>query len=214
MWDEWLKTDEGMKMLQVIGDRIERQLQQFAPSIRGSLRPGASEATLRQVEALLPVTLPEEVKILYRIHDDQGDQTYYEECTGHVDGRFFSPLLTLYHGWLINRLDFGLPDGHTHLPCLAGERAFADWHPQWLPFMSHRMGPTCCIDLAPGPHGRMGQILFHNDRYWDSPDSLAPDHASIRVIAFGIEEFFTNVAHDLEMGVSTFDEATGMLWSK
>jgi hypothetical protein len=34
------------------------------------------------------------------------------------------------------------------------------------------------------------------------------------VIAFGIEEFFTNVAHDLEMGVSTFDEATGMLWSK
>ncbi|GHO96575.1 hypothetical protein KSF_066230 [Reticulibacter mediterranei] len=76
------------------------------------------------------------------------------------------------------------------------------------------MGPAYCIDLAPGPNGRRGQILFHNDRYRDYPDPLAPDHGSIRVVAQGIEEFFSNLADDLGSGVYTFDEATGMLWSK
>jgi cell wall assembly regulator SMI1 len=201
-------------MLPAIWDRIERLLQQLAPPIRESLQPGASETTLHQVEVFLPVTLPEEVKTLYRIHDGQGDHNYYRECTGLVDGWFFSPLLTLCHSWLINRLDFGLPGGHTHFPCLTRERASVDWHPQWLPFMSHQMGPAYCIDLAPGPTGRRGQILFHNDCYCNYPDPHAPGHSSIRVVASGIEEFFSKLADDLEVGVYTFDEATGRLWSK
>lgn len=137
-------------------------------------------------------------------------------CTGVlVDGWSFFSLKRLCYYWLIQRNDLGLPVSSSNPPVAwpTLECASVLWHPNWLPFMQHGSGPQYCIDLAPGPHGRMGQILLYNDRYHDTPGPFgrAP---SLQVVAPGIQEFFSTLANDLEAGRYAFDEATEMLWSK
>src|SRR5690349_9473850 len=92
-----------------IWSRIETMLKKLAPEIYSSLQPGASETTLGQVEAFIPITLPQEVKALYRLHDGQADRTYLEECTGLVNGWLFLPLKQMCYAWLMDRNDLGLP---------------------------------------------------------------------------------------------------------
>jgi cell wall assembly regulator SMI1 len=189
--------------MQDIWKRIEAQLQHLAPSVKEGLRPGASEALLRQIEEYIPITLPEEVKALYRIHDGQ---------TGLLINQwYFLSLKKMCVAWLLQGTDYGIPvESPTQGAYYAGY-----WHAHWLPFMGNSMGPMYCIDLAPGPEGRMGQILFYKEnRSREYPDPLSPGRSSIRVVASGIEEFFSNLANDLEAGIYTFDEETGMLWSQ
>jgi cell wall assembly regulator SMI1 len=234
-----------MDVMQSIWNRIETQLQRLAPEVREHLWPGASEATLRQVETWIPIELPEEVKAVYRIHDGQAEPTirrvedyaslsllfgieipeevkaYYRRpdvprCTGAlVDGWSFLSLKRLCYYWLIQRNDLGLPVSWSNSPVTWStlECASVIWHPNWLPFMLHASGLQYCIDLAPGPHGRMGQILLYNDRYDDVSGPFGPS-PFLKVVAPGIQEFFSALANDLEVGRYAFDEATEMLWSK
>src|SRR3712207_8524642 len=51
--------------------RIERWLAEFAPDVLKSLQPAATEEQISNAEAALGVTLPEEVRASYRIHDGQ-----------------------------------------------------------------------------------------------------------------------------------------------
>lgn len=33
------------------------------------------------------------------------------------------------------------------------------WHPMWVPFGNNDMADSLCVDLAPGPNGRIGQVI-------------------------------------------------------
>lgn len=58
--------------MQTIWKRIEDWLTIHAPELTSLLQPGVSEEDLRQTEALLNVTFPEEIKASYRIHNGSG----------------------------------------------------------------------------------------------------------------------------------------------
>src|SRR5262249_20266200 len=58
-----------------VWDRIHRWVRDTAPEVLESLRPGAAEGRIRAAEEAMGVTLPEEVKAAYRIHDGQAGST-------------------------------------------------------------------------------------------------------------------------------------------
>src|SRR3954467_14721384 len=57
--------------MKCVWDRIHAWLRDNAPEVLASLRPGASEGAIRAAERELGVTLPEDVREFYRIHDGQ-----------------------------------------------------------------------------------------------------------------------------------------------
>lgn len=61
--------------MQTIWKRIEDWLHMHAPELVSLLQPGASEESIRQTEALLHVTFPEDIKASYRIHNGSGDRS-------------------------------------------------------------------------------------------------------------------------------------------
>lgn len=52
-------------------DKVHAWLNVHAPEVVASLRPGATEADLNEVEHQLEVQLPAALRVLYRIHDGQ-----------------------------------------------------------------------------------------------------------------------------------------------
>jgi cell wall assembly regulator SMI1 len=57
--------------MKTIWDRIHTWLAFHAPAVLASLRPGASERQVRAAEEAMQVTLPDDVRACYRIHDGQ-----------------------------------------------------------------------------------------------------------------------------------------------
>src|SRR5262249_39429588 len=61
----------GRSTMKQIWERIHTWLRQHAPAVLDSLRPGATEETLRAAEEAMGVKLPADVRQSYRIHDGQ-----------------------------------------------------------------------------------------------------------------------------------------------
>src|SRR5262249_32244088 len=61
----------GRIAMKTIWDRIHTWLRQHAPDLEADLYPGASEEDLAEAERALGLTLPEDVKAAYRIHNGQ-----------------------------------------------------------------------------------------------------------------------------------------------
>src|SRR5689334_13626996 len=62
-----------MQSMRAIWDRIEAWLKVQAPAVMNRLQPGATDGDIQQVEALLGVVLPEDLKASYRIHNGTDD---------------------------------------------------------------------------------------------------------------------------------------------
>lgn len=65
------------------------------------------------------------------------------------------------------------------------------WHPGWVPLLRSDSGVRLCLDLAPGPAGRIGQIIQLD---FDSGDQCPP------VIASSWQALLSTFAQDLEAG--------------
>jgi cell wall assembly regulator SMI1 len=65
------------------------------------------------------------------------------------------------------------------------------WHPRWIPLLRSDSGVRLCLDLAPGPAGRIGQIIQLD---FDSGDLCPP------VIASSWQALLFTFAQDLETG--------------
>jgi len=65
------------------------------------------------------------------------------------------------------------------------------WHPGWVPLLCSDSGVRLCLDLAPGPAGRIGQIIKLD---FDSGDQCPP------VIASSWQTLLFTFTQDLEAG--------------
>jgi len=65
------------------------------------------------------------------------------------------------------------------------------WHPGWVPLLRSDSGVRLCLDLAPGPTGRIGQIIRLD---FDSGDQCPP------VIASSWQALLFTFAQNLEAG--------------
>lgn len=109
---------------------------------------------LAAVEAELGVPLPAEVHDLYRSGVTEfGDHTLLpanEILSARRELLDFEERLSLDpHGW-------------AELISYAGPRdavRLVGQHPLWVPIVRYPSGVTLCVDLAPGPRGRVGQVV-------------------------------------------------------
>lgn len=115
-------------------------------------RPAMPEvSSLADVEAALGVTLPVELHELYTgnatIDDDIplfSPDVILQTWETHIALRDEDP-----QEWEQPVLYAGPPDAVRTV----------NFHERWVPFGANDWGDTLCVDLAPGPRGRVGQVI-------------------------------------------------------
>ena len=149
--------------MKCIWDRIHVWLAANAPEVLASLRPGATDEQIRAAEREMGVTLPEDVKACYRIHDGQGN-VRYSWPPGFLYGFEWYSLESIVFQWrqMKDFIDGGIPDDWRKEPV---GPVRDDWyHLAWIPLTGSVSGDYYCSDLSPMPGGNIGQIIpwWHN----------------------------------------------------
>jgi cell wall assembly regulator SMI1 len=176
--------------MKTIWDRIHVWLAANAPEVLASLRPGATEEAIRAAEEAMGVTLPDDVKACYRIHDGQGPGQY-GFAPGFLYGWQWCSLEAMVSVWASMK-DF--VEGGSGIPedwrSVSDGPVREDWyHLAWIPLCDGLGGDLYCSDLAPAPGGQPGQIItwWHND-------------ASRPIHALTFARWLAHFAEELESG--------------
>ena len=145
--------------------RIESWMQINAPKVLKSLQRGASETQIIEFEDFLSITLPEDIKSSYRIHNGQS-----RNGCGLIYGREFLSLQRIKDEWEVWKelLDDGVfndedgkDQGSNPVPGIRN----LWWSENWIPLTYDGTGNHDCIDLDPDEGGTVGQIItmWHDD---------------------------------------------------
>lgn len=152
--------------------RLEAWYAHYLPAVHATLRPGVTEAELNAFEARTGLSLPADVRALYRWHDGQN------WSVGGVLGLAFMPLDEMEHDWAMWK-DIAVNDASMNVeietvshPTGAIREQYAS--PGWLPFLSDGGGNFVGIDLWPDVTGQVGQIIT-SGRDEEHRYVLAPD---------------------------------------
>lgn len=189
-----------MEPMQVIWHRIEAWFETMqASELLNHFQPGATDADIQQVEALLGITFPDEIKASYHIHNGSHGQALIGAPEFWGIWELYS-LEAMVDHWkrMQSQMDrFGRKEadrdaeGHFSEDGLIRYHPWrwGWWHPKWIPLLGDQSGILLCLDFAPGPAGQIGQILHH-------------DYEDIcqRVLAPGWQAFLSAFADDLEAG--------------
>lgn len=172
--------------------RIEDWLHAHLPAETIGLNPPASQAELAEAEQTLGVRLPEAVRASYLRHNGQSTDS-----------------VSLLYGWkwlTLNEICEEWAEWQEILESGALDDLVNEgdplklqsdwWHPGWIPLTASGNGDHCCLDLAPGPAGQVGQII----EVWHD-DSLR------NLLAPGFAEWITDYADALEAGEYVYSEA-------
>lgn len=168
-----------METMTLLWQRIERWLAAHAPDLLDELAPGATEEELIQGEAALGVRLPEDFKALHRLHNGGCLLPPWRERTLSLEG--IVQVREMIKEWDEDDDNFFSDEPPGPVQPLRG-------HPEWLPFFWVGYGGEyLCLDLAPGPGGRTGQVILRPHEY---------DPA--RFVADSFEALIAQIADDLE----------------
>ncbi len=171
-----------------VWERIDEALRRKAPLVKQSLKRGASDEAICDLEARCGVTLPDDFKASFRVHDgqDAGGKTLIPSAfTGERYGLL--PLQEIASEWgsWKRLVDAGQFAADASTP---DEGIRSDWwHPGWIPFASNGGGDSLCIDLAPTAAGVAGQVI-----------SLNHETAQRRHLAPSFAQFMSQLAEQLE----------------
>lgn len=179
-----------MDTIQSLWQRIEKWVGIHAPGIWQELLPGASEADIRLAETVMEMTLPEDFKASYRLHNGGYTLDLITEMR-------VMPLQEIVTDWrmLKELLEVGNWDGYP--PAISTQQEGQTdaiqptwWHLKRVPFGIDRAGNYCCLDLSPAPNGTIGQVID-----WDH--EIGPTS----VTAASFHELLAIFADDLEAGM-------------
>lgn len=181
--------------MQEIWMRIEKWLKANAPAGLEVLQSGASDTQISELESVLSVQLPEDVKVLFRICNGQSSYDF-----ALIDGCEFLSLARIEEEWgvwkdLLDSGNFQDEDGQDY-GCEA-ELGIRNvwWSPQWIPLTYDGSGNHDCLDLSPAEGGTQGQII----KMWhDDPER--------RVMAPSFRAWLQEYAEGLESGEYVYSE--------
>ena len=181
-------------MIEHAWQRIESWLRENAPDTLASLRPGAAPAEIAVTEAHLGVTLPDDLRASYLIHDGQTD------ISSLIEGVELLSLSNVCIQWTIwkDLLDDGTFEDSVSAP--VGPIRPEWWNARWIPLTRDGGGNSHCLDLDPAPGGGVGQIItmWHDE---DTREILAP--------SFGA--WLTQFADELDEGEYAYGDDYGRL---
>lgn len=166
---------------------IEEHLRLLAPECHAALPPGANAEQIEQLESMLGVAMPEDVKQSYLIHDGSG-------------GKWFLPageLLSLrgiaenWYAWH-DLIENGELDDSVAEP--EGPIQPDWWNLKWFPVTHSGSGDHDCIDTDPAEGGISGQVI-----------GFSHETGPERVLAVGFREYLSDYADRLAAGEFRFD---------
>lgn len=165
-------------------ERIDAWLTAHAPRIKEfSLNPPAGQAEFDRLETLIGQGLPEDFKTLYRWHNGLNSETNIGSLVYGLD---FYPLDKVERELAFYRKQPVLP---SKANSSAIETDHKTW-PLWLPIADDGGGRVVlCLDLSPGPSGKLGQVIF-----LDSEEDMAI------LVAASTADLLKEFADDLEAG--------------
>jgi len=144
---------ERAEMLwQQIIEKGKSQEDNFEQSLK--LKPGAKEEDFQHIESTLGVTLPEEMKSFYRIHNGQDRAAWADSFIRNLT---LSPISEIIENWTFLQEEFDPDDlepeiGHEIKPVL--------WNSKWIPIAANGGGDYLCLDTDPSETGVAGQVLY------------------------------------------------------
>ncbi|MGL4619340.1 MAG: SMI1/KNR4 family protein [Chroococcidiopsis sp.] len=176
---------------------IEAWLAVNAPELLDSLKPGATEAEIQETESFLGVSLPEDVKAFYRIHDGQWawyDKPELERYNSLYNLHRFLPLSRLREEWKIWLDVFENLEPEYQWVTLDRGETVPTWSQKFIPLTSDGCGDAYFLDMsAVLLGGNVGQIIENR-----KCNGLYPVASSFRV---WVEMFVA----DLEAGRYWYD---------
>ena len=193
-----------MQSMQRIWKRIEAGFETIhASDALRHFQPGATDEAIQAVETALGITFPEDVKASYCIHNGSNRQA----LIGDPDQRSWGLCSldeVMYYWKLLEKYDAGwkmdLAKDNWYSGGVPLEVRVEAWNLQWIPLLNSDDGTVICLDLAPTPHGEMGQII-KND----------PENGT-EWLAESWQDFLSTFADDLEAGQYAYKEGR-LAWS-
>jgi cell wall assembly regulator SMI1 len=168
-------------------NRLGLWLKQNLPEVIGDLNPGATNEEIATFEEHVGQSLPPDVRESYLIHNGQVGNT-----AGVVFGLPIISLddaLRLWRHWEegIRQEGTSLDKGCTSFPEGAIQLKYMNLG--WIPLSEDGSGSHFGIDLDPGPHGTMGQVI-----------DFGREEEDKCVLARRWGHFLADVADELERG--------------
>jgi cell wall assembly regulator SMI1 len=187
---------EGESLMEKVWQRIENWLNANAPPIAAGLNPPASAGELVETERLLGVQLPADVRAAYACHNGQSfNSPWMMDCWEWLSLERIREEWNVWKG-LLDSGEFTAIQNDAN-----GIAVRKDWwNAAWIPLTYSGSGDHHCLDLAPGPKGKIGQII----EMWH-------DEGSRPVVANSISEWFTSFAEALENDEFVLSEEYGGL---
>ena len=180
--------------------RLEAWLKAHAPKVHDSLGPPATDEAIRALETAVGVTLPEELRAAYRLHDGQSrDLTLVPPAESGDAGYSLLSLERIAGEWKSWK---GLLDGGDFAGQVSGPDAgIRDdwWNPTWLPLTTNGGGDSHCLDLAPAAGGVSGQVI-----------TMVHAEAKRELAARSFGEWLAALADELAQGEWTRDDEGGI----
>ncbi len=170
-------------------EKIETWLGANVAGVLATLLPPASLQEIQRAEEILGVTLPDDVRESYSIHNGQAlDQQ--TAGYGLVAGHELLRLSYVTAAWRGYKAQYD--EGSFDVMPEPAEGVKDDfWNPKWIPITTIGTTEHYCVDLDPGPGGTMGQIILWN----------RDGHRS--VVARSFRDWLHAFAQDLEEGEYT-----------
>ncbi len=144
--------NQAERLWQRIIERGSNREENFEESL--NLLPGANDEEFQLIEKTLDVSLPEEMKSLYRMYNGQdwqhGGNPFVRNLT-------LSPTFEIMKNWKFIQEEFDPEDleldiGEEIKPVL--------WNSKWIPIAENGGGDYLCIDTDPSESGVVGQVLY------------------------------------------------------
>jgi cell wall assembly regulator SMI1 len=180
--------------------RFEAVLQAAAPDLYADLAR-AAPATARAIaaaEGCIGLSLPEDVRASYTVHDGSGGACILPQSYGHGCVNFVA-LLSLDEvvrdAQLWRAFHFDESNHSRARPDGPIKRTW--WNRRWVPVTWDGGGDHLCLDFDPAPGGVSGQVI-----------GFSHETGPVRVVADSWRSYLERVATDLETGRLLFDTDT------
>ncbi len=169
--------------------RIDEWLRVNAPQVLKGLQPGANQEEIQRAEDFFGVKFPDDVKESYRIHNGQGEESYY--LFPHLEFLSLEAMIGMWQSWQ----EVG-SEGFEYAQEDIDEGVWKGWwHPKWIPLTYESNGACECLDLAPAPGGAVGQIILVE---WQE--------STRGIVAPNFRAWLSEFATELERGEYLFSE--------
>lgn len=148
--------------------RLQECIESRFPATAASLKLGASERQIEDLERRIGIRLPDQVRVLYRWHNGQSDET---SSIGLFFGLPFLPIDRVIQHWDFEcrTLNGSTSDeldewakGYSCLP--AGTIQRVVMNRSWVPLADDSAGSYLGLDFNPDVHGSVAQVISFGGR--------------------------------------------------